>query len=76
MERTYIDMPHRLRDIIRARSVADLVRVAANEVAPLLRLEEPDSAREKARGNEVEEARGDDEEVLQFCCRAAPVHVS
>ena len=65
-EGTYVYMPHALGNIIGTWTRTGLSGVASSQIVPLLGFEVPDGAREKARGDEVEEAGGDDEEDLHF----------
>jgi hypothetical protein len=59
-------VPHALPDVVGARAGADPVGVAADDFVPGVGLEGPDGFGEEARGDEVEEAGGDDEEDLEF----------
>ena len=63
---TYIDVPHRLVDIIRPRAVAELGGVASDELVPGVLLKEPHGPREEAGGNEIQQTGRDDEEELQL----------
>ena len=62
----YIDVPNALSNVVRAWPEAQLGRVTANDIVPLLRLEEPDAAREEARSDEVKEAGRDDKKDLDL----------
>ncbi|RDW67574.1 hypothetical protein BP6252_08970 [Coleophoma cylindrospora] len=57
-----VDMPHAPANIIRTRARSVLRGIAAGDLVPLIGLEEPDSSREQAGGDMVQEARGDGEE--------------
>lgn len=65
-------MPHALVNVIRAGAGAQLGSIAADNVVPLLRLQVPYRTGEEAGGDEVEEARRDDEEHLHLGRGAAP----
>jgi len=62
---TYVDMPYTLPDIVRAWPRPDLCGITTNDLIPSIDFESPDSFREEAGGDKVEEARRDDEEVLE-----------
>ena len=69
---TYINMPYAFSDIIRTWTGTCLGGVASSEIVPLLGLKEPDGPGEEARGDQVEEASGDDKEDLHFRGCATP----
>jgi len=58
-------MPHALADVVRAGAGTCFDGALAGELDPRVLLQVPDALGEEARGDEVQEACGDDEEDLK-----------
>jgi hypothetical protein len=72
---TYINMPNTLVNIVRARSVTELVCFTTDILVPFGHLEAPYSPREEACTNEVQETGGENKEELEFGTRATPITI-
>lgn len=66
-------MPDTLPNVVRAGSRACFGAVAACQVIPRVHLEIPDTAREEAGSDKIEEAGRDYEKDLQRCCVSASI---
>lgn len=70
---THINVPDALVNIIRAGSGAKLGGFTTNKLIPLLLLKVPHATGEQTSGDEIQQARGRDQEELDARSRATPI---
>ena len=58
---TYVDMPHRLVNIIRPRAHTELCGIGSDQLLPSVLLKSPHGSREEAGGDQVEQTCRDDQ---------------